>query len=134
LIAVDAEQPFRPRNYYSRRSELATYCIETLSKETDPFDSIESIKGAKYEAVEPTEVAMQQTHLTSSLTVLLKRYPKLFSGSLGTYPKGKMHIELMPNAKPVHTRPYAVPHSLKEAFKKELDHLVSIGVLEKAGA
>jgi hypothetical protein len=52
----------------------------------------------------------------------------------GTYPKRKMHIELMPDAKPVHTRPYAVPHSLKEAFKKELDHLVSIGVLEKAGA
>jgi hypothetical protein len=84
----DAEQPFRQHNYYAHHAELATFCIEILSNETDPFDSIESIKDAKYEAVELTKVAMQQTHLTLSqrddLTVLLKRYPKLFSGSFGT--------------------------------------------------
>ena len=39
----------------------------------------------------------------------------------------------MSNAVPVHSRPYSIPEKLKPAFKKELDHLVPIGVLEPCG-
>ncbi len=41
----------------------------------------------------------------------------------------KVHIDIDPNAKPVHSRPYPVPWIHLKTFKKELDHLVEIGVL-----
>ena len=45
---------------------------------------------------------------------------------------GCIHIawyKLVPDAKPVHARPYPVPHIHMSTFKRELDHLVELGVL-----
>ena len=52
---------------------------------------------------------------------------------MGFYPHKKVHIEIDPNAKPVHKRPYAVPRVHLDTFKRELDHLVEIGVLSPQG-
>jgi hypothetical protein len=41
----------------------------------------------------------------------------------------KVHIDIDPNAKPVHSRPYPVPQIHLKTFKMELDYLVRIGVL-----
>ena len=38
-------------------------------------------------------------------------------------------FDIDPNAKPVHSRPYPVPRIHLKTFKKELNHLVKIGVL-----
>ena len=40
-----------------------------------------------------------------------------------------MHIKVEEGAQPVYCRPYPVPHVHLATFKKELDHLVEIGVL-----
>ena len=40
-----------------------------------------------------------------------------------------MHIELEDGAKPVYRRPYPIPMVHMTTFKKELGHLVQIGVL-----
>ncbi len=45
------------------------------------------------------------------------------------YPHKKVLIDIDPNAKPVHSRPYHVPWIHLKTFKKELDHLDKIGVL-----
>ena len=53
----------------------------------------------------------------------------MFNGTLGVYPHKKVHIDIDPNAKPVYSRLYPVPRIHLYTFKKELDHLVRIGVL-----
>jgi hypothetical protein len=53
----------------------------------------------------------------------------MFNGILGVYPHKKVHIDIDPNAKLMHSRPYPVPRIHLKTFKKELDHLVEIGVL-----
>ena len=65
---------------------------------------------------------------------LLKNFSNLFDGTLGVYPHRKFHIDIMPDAKPKHARPYVVARIHIEAFKKELDHLVVIRVLSLTGA
>jgi hypothetical protein len=53
----------------------------------------------------------------------------MFDGTLGVYPHKKVHIDIDPNAKPVHSRPYPIPQIHLKTFKIEFDHLVRIGVL-----
>jgi hypothetical protein len=103
----------------------------------DPEDQA-AILDAKYEQIDTNHLAEQQLHLNRSqrrdLDNLLKKFTKLFDGTLGVYPHKKMHLELIQNAQPVHQRPYAVPVSHHDTFRKELAHLVDIGVLEPCGA
>jgi hypothetical protein len=60
---------------------------------------------------------------------VLQENNKMFDGTLGVYPHKKVHIDIDPNAKLVHSRPYLVPQIHLKIFKTELDHLVRIGVL-----
>ncbi len=54
----------------------------------------------------------------------------MFDGTLGVDLHKKVNIDIDPNAKPVHSRPYPIPQVHLKTFKMELDHLVRIGVLE----
>ena len=96
-----------------------------------------TILDAKYEKVDVHDVATNQKHLTpgqqNELERVLDKYTNLFDGTLDVYPHKKFSIEIKPDAVPKHSRPYSVPHVHQPAFKKELEHLVEIGVLSKAG-
>ena len=124
--------PFRPRD---------------MEYDNDPFilkdDTLDSLAGelildAKYQAVDTDKIARQQTQLTprkrDDLANLLRKFPRLFDGKLRRYTKKKVHLELIPGARPVHRRPYPVPYNNRQAFKTELDHLENLKVLEKTGA
>ena len=65
---------------------------------------------------------------------LLLSAQDLFSGKLGVYPHKEFTLQLKPDAKPFHSKPYAIPRLHLETFKKELDRLVDIGVLVPTGA
>ncbi|KAL7502241.1 hypothetical protein ACHAXN_000250, partial [Cyclotella atomus] len=93
---------------------------------------------AKYEFIDVRQVIDQQSHLNmhqkADLLEVLAKHQKMFDGTLGVYPHKKVHIDIDPNAKPVHARPYPVPRVHLQTFKKELDHLVKLGVLAPQGA
>jgi hypothetical protein len=58
----------------------------------------------------------------------------MFDGTLGVYPHRKFHIDLVPGAIAKSARLYPVPVIYLSTFKKELFHLVEIGVLSSQGA
>ncbi len=71
------------------------------------------ILDAKYEKTDVAEVVKGLTHLNvhqkADLLQVLQENNKMFNGTLGVYPHKKAHIDIDPNAKPVHSRPYTVP-------------------------
>jgi hypothetical protein len=93
---------------------------------------------AKYGKVSTDDVVDQLPHLTSNqkddLKGLFHGLAKLFDGTLGVYPNQKFHINLIPGAKPKHSRSYAIPRIHLDAFKKEHDNLVQIKVSSPTGA
>jgi hypothetical protein len=64
---------------------------------------------AKYEKTDVAEVMKGLTHLNAhqkaDLLQVLQENNKTFNGTLGVYPHKKVHIDIDPNAKPVHSRP-----------------------------
>jgi hypothetical protein len=96
------------------------------------------IKHSKCKKADAMEVAWQQTHLNeeqqATLGKVLHKHAKLFDGTLGKCPHRKVHLELDPNAVPVHSKPHTVAKTHKQVFKDELEHLCAIGVLERCGA
>jgi hypothetical protein len=90
------------------------------------------ILDAKYVKVEVDEVINQLNHLNTEQKVDLRKvltvHTKLFDGTLGVYPHRKFHIDLVPGAIAKYARPYPVPVIHISAFKKELLHLVKIGI------
>ena len=99
--------------------------------------AVEKILDAKYEKLDVNQVISEQKHLDDyqkqGLRELFLKYQKVFDGTLGLYPHKKVHIDVEPGARPVHKRPYAVPRVHLDTFKRELDHLVKIGVLSPQG-
>ena len=105
----------------------------------DPLDNYASkILDAKYDKVNVEDVAAAQSHLTptqkSDLAKLLKKHEELFSGKIGLYPHKKNIIELLPGSQAVHARHYHVPRVHQDTFKRELEHLVELGVLSYQGS
>jgi hypothetical protein len=98
---------------------LECFATEILDAKYERTDVAEVIKGLTY----------INTHQKADLLQVLWENNKIFNGTLGVYPHKKVHIDIDPNAKPVHSRPYPVPQIHLKTFKKELDYLVRIGVL-----
>eukprot|EP00957_Ditylum_brightwellii_P017662 1330571-Ditylum_brightwellii.AAC.1 len=67
------------------------------------------------------------------LVQVLEATSTLFDGNLGHYKKRKCKLELIDNVRPFHLKAYSVPQAHEEVFKKELQHLVEIGVLRPCG-
>eukprot|EP00957_Ditylum_brightwellii_P022230 1677741-Ditylum_brightwellii.AAC.1 len=109
-------------------------------EEEEEYNSVffvSDIKDAKYEQVSKREVAAAQKHLSSfqhnCLEAVLHDTPMLFDSKLGWYPHKKVHLEVDPRYKPMHSRAYSVPKAYEAAFKRELQHLAEIGVLKPCG-
>ena len=65
------------------------------------------ILGTKYESTNVTDVVDKLSHLNlhrkADLLKVLQDNSKMSDGTLDTYPHHKVHIELFPDKKPVHS-------------------------------
>ncbi len=91
------------------------------------------LNGFWHERTDVVEVVKGLTHLNAhqeaDLLQVLQENNKMCEGTLGVYLHIKVHIDIDPNAKPVHSSPYPVPQIHLKNFKMELDHYLRIGVL-----
>ena len=62
---------------------------------------------------------------------MLLKYETLFDGTLGDWNRPPVSIELKEAAKPYHCRPYPIARIHKATLMKEIDRLVSIGVMKR---
>ena len=137
---LDRTITMKPLGYWEQYSAWES----TLDDSNDELESYFSnrntptkILDAKYDAVSVQEVIDKQKHLNDSdkelLRNTLEKHKELFRGKLGRYPHSQVSLELEEGARPFHKRPYPVAQVHLETFKKELQHLVKIGVLRACG-
>ena len=119
--------------------------LDDTNDEIFPSQHFESFKtqalkkmlASDYKKVEIGDVVSSQKHLTSDqqtkLANVLNQYTSLFDGAFGHYPNYLAKVELLPSSTPTHVKPYHIPRIHIEAFKKELAHLVQIGVIRPYG-
>jgi hypothetical protein len=93
------------------------------------------ILDAKYATADLTAIVNDNgKHLTpserESLLSLLLKFEQLLDGALGEWNLPPVSIQLKEGAKPFHGRPYPTPKVHKAILMKEIDQLVSIGVMK----
>ena len=70
--------------------------------------------------------------MRQKVKILSSKFDVLFHNKL-TFTDEKIHLEINPSVTPHYSHAYAVPHSHKATFKKELNQLIQEGVMEKCG-
>jgi hypothetical protein len=90
---------------------------------------------SKYNKANLKTVVQGAKHLNDKerdlLYHLLIKYEDIFDGTLGEWRTSPVDFELTEGAQLHSQRHYPVPHLYKQTFKKELDRLEGLGVLEK---
>ena len=116
--------------------KMVTHKMLIQLKEAVEINRMEAAMELDYEATELEEVCWKCTHLSltqqNELLEVLSKFPMLFNGELKKYSHFQVHLELQANAIPYSGKAYDVPYHHCEVFKNELEHLIQIGVLEKA--
>ena len=102
---------------------------------TTDAERIQSIIDNKYSPADLEEVASKVQNFNKleqeKLLKLLTKFSPLFDGSLGTWKTEPVNLELKPEVKPYHARPFPVPYSQEKKLKEEINRLLEYGVLEK---
>ena len=108
--------------------------LEPTSTSQETKRTVE-ILDAKYEKANLAEIVSEHcAHLSSQqrnkMFRLLTKYEELFDGTLGDFKTDPVSLKLKKDAKPYHGRPYPIPHSQLDVFRKEVESLVELGVLK----
>ena len=69
------------------------------------------------------------TSLISGVDLLINKYSKVFSNTLGTMSQYFAKLRLKPDTTPNFWRPLPVPFALKDETERELDKLQSAGII-----
>ena len=106
----------------------ATYCV-------DSADRAENVLGMTSEKAENPAIAVMASHLTSNqksdLQLFFTKYKSMFYGSIGDWDAEPVFLELKHGVTRYHCKSYPVTVQSKSKLKKELQHLISLSILEK---
>ena len=95
---------------------------------------IKKIFHIKYEIANLKKITTKLKYLNSDkqflIYSLLKKHEYMVDGTLGNYNSTEYKIELLEGAQPYHVKPFPVLKVHEETMKRELNRLVSIGVLK----
>src|SRR5210317_491788 len=133
----NASVPMKGDEYWSSQNmdenELNLSFLQ--DPDTTEIEHIQNILDAKYSPANIREEVDKCTKINSSekeeLLSLLNKYQDLFDGSLGEWQTQPIKIELKPEAKPYHARPYPVPQSQEQKLKDEVERLCKWGILKR---
>ncbi len=119
----------------SRALKLNSSFAQEPTSTRNATKRVVEISDAKYEKADlPSIVKNNCAHLRTShcnsLLVLLLNFEELFDGMLRDWKLPPLSFELKEGAKPYHSRPYPIPKIHKATLIKEIDCLISIGVLK----
>ena len=104
----------------------------------EEYAALIDLKPAVYKAADIDEIVSNQEHLVADqkelLRSTLRKHISALQGLRGKWRGDKVHLELLPRAKPYHGKAYKIPQAYKNLVKQEIDRLVSIGLLEPVEA
>jgi hypothetical protein len=128
----------KPKSFYTNPFCALASILDDQDDNQDGYFHSTKFLQSKYEKANILDVANCQVHLMVAQrddlhTLLFAQQTKLFSGNLGKYPFKKMDLELLPDARPIHAKPYPIPHVQLEVFHAQLEHLVGLGILYCVG-
>ena len=118
------------------KKELRALLIESREPEStrEATNRVVKILDANYKKADLTEIVQGADQLNQTekkqLFELLSKYEDLFDGTLGCWETNPVKLEMKEGEKPHNSRYYPMPKIHKETFRKELQRLVEIGVLE----
>eukprot|EP00978_Attheya_sp_CCMP212_P001022 scaffold2113_cov63-Attheya_sp.AAC.4 len=130
-----------------RETSYDAMMTDLINKETEylfeadcyhqPCDKTD-IQPSDHHKVKIDDVVAKCTHWRKSqkgkLKEMLSKFGLLFNDKLKKYTGKKIHLDVRPDAKPVHQRAFSLAKSQESLFKAELQHLVKSEVLERTRA
>jgi hypothetical protein len=114
--------------------------ISSVAKTWNEHKEIQltEILPAVYQPAHVSDIAKQQTHLTSEeqsqLHTVLLDFQDLFLGQCGKFTGEPVTLELIPDAKPFYAKPFALPRAYEQTTKNEIKRLESLGILTQVKA
>ena len=141
VIAWDGMRTaMKPPQYYASSDNMKQTLLERTTgtnniRASDDVFATE-ILDSLYERQDLKRLAEEQIHLDKAkrdqlYDMIFHGRDDSFAGRLGKWPTEKIGATLKPNAQPFHCgRPIRIPHIHLGTLKKEVDRLVSIGVIE----
>ena len=102
---------------------------------TTDAERIQSLIDAKYTEADLQAEVEKLPNLTKKqqklMLKLLREHEELFDGTLGAWNLEPISLELKPDSKPYHAKPYPVPYSQEKKLREEVDRLVKWEILRK---
>ena len=133
---LDDKIPMKQLNtIYNRKVCEMLYSIHTDSpiiKEQE--DQMNKMLDCDYSKVDIKKIVNELNLTLASkikLKTTLKKFPELFGGGLGKLKNGVASINLMEGATQVARTYYNLPKAYEETARKEIKHMVEIGVLKQ---